>query len=263
MLGGGLTATFALESFFRADTGEAGRSNTDAFFARNAYVGLEGGFGAVRLGRQATPLFETSLHYNAFGNSFGLSPVIRHTYTSGAVESVQGDTTWSNAIGYRSPVLGGFSTRLLVSAREGSSGRNLGATVGYVAGPVTINLTGQSVKTGLPGGTEERAWQLAGAWQTPLAKLFASALRVRDDAASTRTVGYSAGASMPLGSGFALLQWGTSKLEGAVDRRHTTTSIGYDHFLSKQTDAYVAVMHDTITSLDAGTTVVGGLRVRF
>ncbi|HPU52780.1 MAG TPA: porin, partial [Burkholderiaceae bacterium] len=50
-LGGGLKAVFAFESFMRNDTGELGRFNGDPAFARNSFVGLEGGFGRVSLGR--------------------------------------------------------------------------------------------------------------------------------------------------------------------------------------------------------------------
>ncbi len=35
-LGGGLAANFSLEHFLRADNGEAGRFNGDAFWARSA-----------------------------------------------------------------------------------------------------------------------------------------------------------------------------------------------------------------------------------
>ena len=84
-LGGGMKANFAIESFLRADNGAAGRFNGDAFWARNAYVGLSGAMGSVTAGRNTTSLFVSTLIFNAFGDSFGFSPSIRHYFTSGTV----------------------------------------------------------------------------------------------------------------------------------------------------------------------------------
>ncbi len=48
-LGGGLAAEFNLESSVSPDTGA---TNSKAFWNRNAFVGLKGGFGSVRVGHQ-------------------------------------------------------------------------------------------------------------------------------------------------------------------------------------------------------------------
>ncbi|MDE1999674.1 MAG: porin, partial [Burkholderiales bacterium] len=52
-LGGGMKANFVLESQVNADTGSA---DTSRFFKRAAWVGLQGGAGELRLGRQDTPI---------------------------------------------------------------------------------------------------------------------------------------------------------------------------------------------------------------
>ena len=95
-LGGGLGAVFAIESFLRGDTGASGRFNGDVFWARSAYVGLSSNsLGTVTMGRNTTSLFVNTLIFNAFGDSFGFSPSIRHTFTSG---TVTGDTGWADSI---------------------------------------------------------------------------------------------------------------------------------------------------------------------
>ncbi|WP_382324125.1 porin [Hydrogenophaga sp. UC242_50] len=53
-LGGGLKATFLLESGFNADVGTLGQGGR--LFGRQGYVGLGGNWGTVRLGRQYTPM---------------------------------------------------------------------------------------------------------------------------------------------------------------------------------------------------------------
>src|SRR5690606_2453266 len=50
-LGNGLKAHFVLESGFNSDDGSGSGG-----FSRLSYVGLEGGFGTVRLGRQDTAM---------------------------------------------------------------------------------------------------------------------------------------------------------------------------------------------------------------
>lgn len=47
-LGGGLKAKFNLEAGVKVDTGA---SDSSAFWGRSAWVGIEGGFGELRLGR--------------------------------------------------------------------------------------------------------------------------------------------------------------------------------------------------------------------
>lgn len=61
-LGGGLRAIFTLESGFALDTGAA--SDRNRLFNRQAFLGLQGGFGTVSLGRHETPLYDFSLTYD-------------------------------------------------------------------------------------------------------------------------------------------------------------------------------------------------------
>jgi len=53
-LGGGLSGIFRLESGFNTDNGTMGQGGR--LFGRHATVGLQGGFGSVRLGRTLTPI---------------------------------------------------------------------------------------------------------------------------------------------------------------------------------------------------------------
>src|ERR1700730_16325238 len=54
-LGGGLSAIFTFENGFNVDDGTLGQGNR--LFGRQAWVGLNGGFGTVKLGRQQTALY--------------------------------------------------------------------------------------------------------------------------------------------------------------------------------------------------------------
>ena len=131
-LGGGLTASFVIESFLRPDAGAAGRFATDNFWARSANVSLSSkSAGTLRLGRITTPFFIATLVHNALGDSFGFSPSIRQVFTSG---TVTGDTGWSDAVSYSTPAMGGFSAVAMVAAGEGGGGRNTALSGSYASG---------------------------------------------------------------------------------------------------------------------------------
>ena len=48
----------------------------------------------------------STINFNAFGDSFGYSPSVRHIYTS---NTVTGDSGWSDSVLYTTPNMGGFT----------------------------------------------------------------------------------------------------------------------------------------------------------
>jgi len=57
-LGSGLRALFTLESVFTVDDGNAGQCGS--FYGRQAFVGLQDGWGTVSLGRQLSSLYRAT-----------------------------------------------------------------------------------------------------------------------------------------------------------------------------------------------------------
>lgn len=260
-LGSGLAAVFTLESFHRLDSGASGRSATDTFWARNAWVGLAGKeWGRVTLGRHTTPLFVTTLAFNAFGDSFGYSPSIRHYFTSG---TVTGDSGWSDALMYTSPSLGGLVGTLVGAAGEGSGGRNTGATLRYTAGALDAALSWQDVKkdNGATAVADTRTWQANGAWDFGAAKLFLQLGQVDNRTSGIDFDIVGLGAAVPLGAGKLLAQWG--RIEPSAGAKRRTLTVGYDHFLSKRTDVYAVAMTDRLDGQSSGRGVSLGIRHRF
>ena len=265
-LGGGLKAKFAFEHFFRADSGSAGRFDGDAFWARSAYVGLEGAFGSTTLGRNTTPLFVSTLVFNPFGDSFGFSPSIRQYYLG----ALLGDSGWSNSIAYASPNLSGATVNLLLGLGEGGgTGRNLGGNVLYFSGPLAATFAYQSVQNGYfgaPAGFDKQTtWQLGASYDAGMAKLFGQYGTVKSAATTdVKTKIYQLGASVPVSTGSVLVSYGNAKTEvGSADSTRKTFSLGYDYFLSKKTDVYAALMNEKVTGLDSATTMAVGIRLRF
>ncbi|MDE2452333.1 MAG: porin [Burkholderiales bacterium] len=273
-LGGDLSATFALESFFRANNGNSGRFDGDTYFARNSNVGLKGAYGAVKFGRITTPLFVTTLLTNAFGDSFGFSPAIRQLFIpSNGMLRFFGDTGWNNAIGYSSPNYSGLGLNLLTNLRQGAAGAtgsNTSFSALYFGGPLTATLAWQQVRNGAfgtPAGWEnQQAWQIGGAYDLGSVKLFGQAGRVSTSATvDTHTTLYGLGAKVPVGAGAVLVQYGSASanVPGAADTHNRTMSLGYDYLLSKRTDVYGVVMNDRQSGLSSGNTAAIGLRFKF
>ncbi len=132
-LGGGLKANFVLESGLNLDDGSVGNGGGN-FFSRSAWVGLSGGFGEVRLGRQVLGSFGVHANGLVLGAASGL-------YETGATIA-QGGVRFSNAIQYRSPDFGGISGTISLSAPENNS--NESTTVG-----TTTSTKSSNGKTGL------------------------------------------------------------------------------------------------------------------
>ncbi|HUG24440.1 porin [Piscinibacter sp.] len=269
-LGGGLKSIFAIEHFLRVDRGAAGRFDGEAFWARNAYVGLSGAFGTSVLGRNTTPLFVSTLLFNAFGDSFGFSPSIRQLFAP-AVLPFFGDTAWNNSLSYASNDNDGFTINLIANLGEGVAGvtgRNHGANLMYFSGPLGATFAWQKVRNGAvgtpPGWAGQTTWQFGASYDLEVAKLFGQVTDVETAAAvSTETRLWSFGTSVPIGPGKVLAQYGHATAKTPVEVEHTTFTLGYDMALSKTTDVYGVFMADKVTGLSTGKTVAAGMRLRF
>ncbi len=279
-LGGGLRASFALDSFLLVDSGGATRvPGVDAFWARNAWAGVSGGFGSLKFGRMGTPLFVSTLIFNAWGDSFGYSPAIRQYFSAPYGTPVVGDTGWNNAIGYTTPNMGGLSANVLYALGERgatSKGNNLSANVLYFGGPLAFTAAWQSVKTqgtlgraisAFPGFAEQTGWQVAGSYDLKAVKFSVQYGEVETDAvADVKVKNTHLSASVPIGAGKVLATYGLGKISTqgvSASRESKMFTIGYDYYLSKRTDIYALYMNDKYTALSSGNTLAAGIRHTF
>lgn len=151
-LGSGLKANFVLEMGLRIDDGcttltaaggcdNGGNSANSggSTFGRNAWGGLSGGFGEVRLGRQVLGSYGVQANTVSAGAGLGLYE------SSAALYLPMGGVRFSNAIKYLSPNFGGFTANVTLAAPE-----TVGPTSGTSTaanGAVTSNST--SRRTGV------------------------------------------------------------------------------------------------------------------
>ncbi len=139
----------------------------------------------------------------------------------------------------------------------------------YFGGPLTVTAAWQQVRNrafGVPPGWESQdTLQLGASYDTGPVKLFAQYGQVKTAATlDTKTTLHGIGASVPVGNGRFLAQYGNAKADlGAIDVTNKTLSLGYDYNLSKRTDVYAVLMNDRQTALSNGNTLAVGIRTQF
>ncbi|QUN32721.1 porin (plasmid) [Cupriavidus sp. KK10] len=267
-LGAGLKANYRLEGFFQMDTGANGRAPTDGLFSRNAYVGLEGGFGEVRLGRLANPTFLATALFDAFSGSTKFSPLQNVLWTPQQGRYIAGDTAWNNAIGYYSPEFAGISFRGLYSLGEQPGTNSQNNAVGmllYDRGPLSASFAIQRTRLGpgLPAGSWAQTAMVGGlSYDFKVIKLLTEYVHTSTSGASTTTDALQVGAQIPVGSGKILASAVSSRVRSDVmaDYRRHGLAGGYDYALSKRTDVYAVTMFDKVTGKGSGTSFALGMR---
>ncbi|MBJ7313868.1 porin [Rugamonas sp. CCM 8940] len=270
-LGDGLSAQFALESFFRADTGEAGRVPGEALFSRAAYVGLAGNWGTLRLGRLPNPLFVATSYANPFGFSTRLSPFVDQLWSVPFGSAIVGDTGWNNALAYLSPTVGGVSLTLQGNLGEGAAtsyGNNKAAVLRYTGAALALTAAAQRVSNGLnisAAAPSQSVYFAAASYDFNIVKLYAGYNRANTEVSGRRTRTGHLGLSLPAGAGSWMLAWARSRESSALKAafHRDTASAGYDHNLSLRTDLYSVFLHDKLSNAAAGNTLALGLRHKF
>jgi predicted porin len=153
-LGGGMNAIFQVESRIRADQGG------DTFASRTSFVGLQGGFGTVRLGRDLSPVYYQtydwiSNHNHDTGNS------------SDALLNIKG--FMNNSVIYTTPALGPVKGEFMYS-RAGETDKkdhHISAVVMFDQGPIHAALGYQDTRDDTPATsieTKDSVWTVGGSY---------------------------------------------------------------------------------------------------
>jgi predicted porin len=269
-LGGGNKVVFALESFFQTDTGGQGRNATDPLFSRNAYVGLEGGFGRLTVGRQTNPTYINMALLSPFGNSVVFSPLVLHNFVASYNGALIGDTVWNNAVQYTTPRVGGLAGNVIYGVGEvaGSSGTaNLGLHANYVKDGFSAAFSAQRFRVPVTAPlSQQKAYLLGAAYDFKAVKVFGSVSKSEADGTLNDTRTWDLGLKLPVTAKGALLAEyaHTRRMRALVpDNLRKTASLGYDHFLSKRTDLYAIYMRDKQTGFEPGDSIAFGIRHTF
>lgn len=259
-LGGGLSALFVLENGFNIDDGQLRTGNT--LFDRQAWLGLSGSFGTLKLGRQYAPIRVAVESIDPFG--------LGGAGNAANFLNVHGERT-DNTLNYTTANLGGFSGQVAYSfgevAGNNSAGRNLGLSAGYASGAFTVVTAYHARELLASNGTtpngDEKTVMVGGTYDLGLAKLHAAYSRSEGETAAGVTNldrnDVLIGITAPIGAGSILVSYNRRSDDiagtGGTSRDASRVALGYLHTLSKRTNLYAMYAR---TSNDAGVNLNGG-----
>lgn len=255
-LGAGLQASFWLEAGMDMDVGTGAASNTNnqasgatsvggLTFNRRSTLGLSGGFGEVRFGRDYTPQFINIVRNDPFGvtgvgtSRLLLNPLGMAVAGSGTNAAV---VRASNSFSYLLPnTLGGMYGQVMYYMGENAStsptkkdGNGASLRVGYAAGQFDVSYA-QNNASYAAGDLKLR--NLAGSYKFDNIKVMGSYSNDKSGRISGK--GYLLGGTMMVGAN----EFRTSYVRYETDATaaNPTTSqfsIGYAYLLSKRTRVY-------------------------
>lgn len=282
-LGGGLKALAVLESGFSPDTGELQQGGR--LFGRQSYVGIDGRYGKLLLGRQYTVAYDTLCSFDAFfcaNNS-----LVGYQGSNYAGLRYDNTAKYSKTFG-KFTVNGGYTFGETLPGVVGQSAK--AASVTYTSGKTYLGAVYQ-VTDGVTSAyfnsvtaaqaSKQTVWGLGGTYQFEQAKVFFGYTRSELDVADYQNDVLQFSGNYKLSSNLHLI--GTiqhDKLKRQVgDGRRLTSALMLDYFLSKNTDVYIAIDYAKLQGgwVDLGnngsaasfygnndrTNVIAGLRHKF
>ncbi len=246
-LGRGLTGEFELETGIDLDDGTW--SDEDRFFNRAAWVGLAGGFGELRLGRQSTFSHDWFSDVSPFKADFKQAEVTNIFGYGAVAERVD------NAVLYRLPEIGGFEVGVGYSFNsegpEVPGEENEVVTVGlrYSAGPLiavaTYDLGRDSDEDAAAGRDDIRNLSIGATYEFSRLKLHAGygRLKNRDFVGAAKIENaWLIGATVAVGRGEVLAAYqrvkGRNFNEFGLDSTRDGVALAYLYPLSKRNSVY-------------------------
>ena len=237
-LGGGLSARFQLEGGINADDGSSAQGGR--LFGRTAWVGFEGGFGQVRIGRQYTPIYLSLLTIDPFGGALKGDMASRNWFNNGGARV-------DNTVVYYSPTVSGFSGSALYGFGEvpgnSSASRTVGLSLGYSSGPVALSAA-YNRRSNTAGTDNERAGFIGGAYDFGPVKVHAAYDDVRGSNSlalvPVRIRDQMLGVSAPVGPGRLMASYIRKNDRLNADSDAHQWAIGYQYDLSKRTALYAS-----------------------
>ncbi|CDS51353.1 Outer membrane protein (porin) [Polaromonas sp. CG9_12] len=256
-LGGGMKAIFTLESGFSLDTGASAQNG--ALFGRQAYVGLQSGFGTVSLGRQYSAYDNLQGAVNNNYDAFTFNARTGAGPNNVAANGVQDYTSRvSNSIAYASPSFSGFSGAVVYGFGENKNAttatpanfgdaRDIASVhIKYANGPILVGYAYQQDELNVAtlGGTKNKNKYnlLGGSYDFGVAKLTGSYNTAKNNTYSDKEG--QIGVSVPFGAAAISAGYARSKSESAgIERTGKGYSILGTYALSKRTGLYAGAQN--------------------
>lgn len=253
-LGNGLKGLFVLETGIAADRG--GFNQGGLAFGRQSFVGLQGNFGTVTLGRQYTSYF---LALNQIADPFasGLAGNAQNLMLPPSYAEADRAIRMNNTVKYASPIIAGFSGEVAYGFGENpdnqGANRVVSGFIAYEMKPVAIRLAhyrrNNDTDTNRISST-----MLAANWDFGVAKLFTAF--ADNDWFDVKSRDYLLGVSVPHGPHTFIASYIRKDGRGAFSTSGADQAgVGYLYKLSKRTNLYAA--YGRIDNDGAATFTVG------
>jgi predicted porin len=237
-LGGGMKGIFNIEHRLSPDTGTVTSGAT--FWAGQAWVGLQGGFGTVRLGRQYTPVRRVLEPGDVTGFSF---------YNNG--DGLAGITTrFNNDVSYQTPSLGGVTIHAAYAAGESTTApidNDLGDAFGIGGigrfGPATVGLGYHNISAGDAPGVDDTT-ELALSLAAKFGNYGIGLAGAQKEVNNVKRKAYFLSTSAGIGAGTIYLT--LRKDDQGTDLDDTGLGLTYSHGLSKRTFLYASLGYNKV-----------------
>ncbi|MBI1907025.1 MAG: porin [Rhodocyclales bacterium] len=238
-LGNGLKAVFTLEYSLNNDVNEG--VGTGGLRARQQFVGLQGGFGFIGLGRQYSPGFGVYKYDSSMGT--GWSPQSIFSSQSGSTITPNSPARVSNSINWKSNNMGGLTVNAIYGLGEKNEvderreGDFAAVGVDYDNGPLNVGVIIHHINNGAADNKKE--WLLGGGYDFGAVKLLGSYQQKKIGGLNDKII--QIGVNVPVGTTSAV-QANIAKFDADAgsDFDANAFSVSYTHSLSKRTTAYAA-----------------------
>ena len=234
-LGNGLSTIWQIESDLDSGDGEL---TSGSLAARNTYIGLAGGWGAVIFGKHDTPYKITGRKVELFGDTKGDFRQVSNAFGH--------EARLDNVIAYKLPTMGGFNL-LAAYVTDTDNGNTTADSEAWSINAdwsndmfwVGAGMT-QTGEDALANG-ENSNWRVAGQMKMAGFKVNAMYDSQEQDVNNYKNEGYLLGLAWSTGPHTIKGQYAAYELTSDVtaDDERTTYSLGYDYAFSKKTTAYV------------------------
>ena len=248
-LGSGLKANFVLESAFNADDGQG-----DGGFTRQAWLGLSGNFGEVRMGRQHTPTRQALEAVDPF--ALGLAGAIQNNWGVGFASEDGIEQRINNSVSYQLPkVVDGLSAVVAYGFGEQAGSSSAGSIyslgAAYQVGAVNLQAVYENQNldnTIVPDG-KRTSYLLGGTYEFGLAKAHVSYGETENKITGLgkeKIRNYMIGVSAPVGpAGSVMASYVVNENRTFDDADSKQFAVGYQYDLSKRTNLYTSYAHNT------------------
>lgn len=256
-LGGGLKANFQLENGFNADDGSLGQGGR--LFGRQSWVGLSGGFGALRMGRQSSPIFIAADAFDPFDAGMVSGKAGQSTSGNGMLGIFRTAFRTDNTVTYLTPNLNGFngsaSYTFGEAAGDTAANRQMGLSASYENGPVYVGTAFHNTNDAL-GNTSKQAL-VGGTYNFGVVK---AAVAYQKNTSALHTLdnkSWMIGVTVPVGTAGNILASFIRSTDDNVVAANAGTqwALGYTYDLSRRTTLYTSYSRN---SNDANSNI-GGL----